>query len=175
MRAGRREGLEGRPANRIATACLAMAALGLGGCTLLSEYVENGFKIGPNYARPPVELPTRWLDDADRRVAVGEPNLACWWDVFGDPALTQLIQRAYSSNWALRAYALQVMSAEQQRRIAASELLPQAQSASMTYTHSQLSATGGSATGGAAFFAASLTPPSSAPPVNTPNTPIAGM
>jgi NodT family efflux transporter outer membrane factor (OMF) lipoprotein len=176
MRGRRRNRLDGRTASRVAVACLALAALGLGGCALVSEYVDNGFKVGPNYAPPAVPLPPKWIDeDRDPRVAIGAPNLACWWDVFGDPTLTELIHRSYSSNLTLRAYALQIMSAEQQRRIAASELLPQSQTAALSYTHSQVSATGGAATGATGFFGTGLTPPSSAPPVSTPNTPIAGM
>jgi NodT family efflux transporter outer membrane factor (OMF) lipoprotein len=172
----RRNGLRMQRASRMAVACLGVAiALGLGGCTLLSEYVENGFKLGPNYGRPPVELPEVWIDSGDPRVVVGQPDLACWWQVFNDPVLSELIARSYSSNLTLRAAGFQILAYQQQRRIAAAELLPQAQTGSFSYVHTQLSNTGGVAAGPTSFFGAGLAPPASAPPVSSPSTPIAGF
>ena len=90
--------------NRVLAACFGIAAaLTLGGCTVFSEYVNNGFKLGPDYSPPPVTLPEIWINHADPQVSVGTPNLACWWEVFGDPVVAQLIQRSYSSNLTLRA------------------------------------------------------------------------
>lgn len=162
---------------QVSLVCAAMvAAIALAGCTTtIPEYVHNGFKVGPNYARPATPLPPKWIDEGDPRVVIGSPNLACWWDVFGDPALAQLIQRSYSSNLTLRAAAFQIMASQEQRRIAASELLPQSQTASFSYTHSQASNTGGTATGPSGFFGTGLSPPASPPPVMTPSTPIAGL
>src|SRR5437016_3247953 len=79
----------------VLTLCLtASVALGQCGCTTgLVEYVRNGFKVGPNYQRPPVPLTLRWIDQENALVRVGEPNLATWWEVFNDPILTGLIQR----------------------------------------------------------------------------------
>ena len=162
--------------NRVLAACFGItAALTLGGCTVFSEYVNNGFKLGPNYSPPPVTLPEIWIDRADPQVSVGTPNLACWWEVFGDPVLAQLIQRSYSSNLTLRAAGFQILASQQQRRIAASELLPQSQSASASYLHAQVSNTGGASGGVISFFGSGLTPPTSPPPVTEPSTPIAGM
>ena len=28
----------------------------LSGCTSLTDYVHNGFKVGPNYAKPPAQV-----------------------------------------------------------------------------------------------------------------------
>jgi NodT family efflux transporter outer membrane factor (OMF) lipoprotein len=161
---------------RSAVACLAaVVVLGLGGCTLFSEYVENGFKVGPNYARPCIPAPTHWIDEADPRVAVGCPNLTTWWDVFGDPVLDELIRRAYSCNPTLRAHAYQILAAEEQRRIARTLVLPQSQTGSFAYTHTMISNTGGSAVGPAGFFGTGLAPSSTPPPVSVPSTPVAGM
>ena len=38
-------------------ALAAAAALGQSGCTTLSEWYHNGFKVGPNYEAPPAPLP----------------------------------------------------------------------------------------------------------------------
>jgi NodT family efflux transporter outer membrane factor (OMF) lipoprotein len=147
----------------------------LAGCAIFDEYIHNGFKVGPNYVPPPVPLSPRWIEEGDPRVSVGTPNLAEWWDVFGDPILADLVLRAYSDNRTLRAAAFQIMAAVEQRKIAASQLLPQAQTGSFTYTHSQASATGGAATGATGFFGTGLLPPNSPPPVTTPSTPVAGQ
>src|SRR2546429_1910787 len=40
----------------------------IGGCTSLSEYLQNGLKVGPNYGRPPAPVAQDWIDAADKRV-----------------------------------------------------------------------------------------------------------
>ena len=37
------------------------------GCTPLKEFVHNGFKVGPNYERPPAPLATEWIDARNPR------------------------------------------------------------------------------------------------------------
>jgi NodT family efflux transporter outer membrane factor (OMF) lipoprotein len=176
MQTSRRQGLPQGWMRRFAAESLAVVAIvDLGGCTLLSEYIDNGFKVGPNYSPPPAPLPPQWIDQADPRVSVGPPNLACWWEVFGDPVLADLVQRCYSSNLTLRAAGFQILATQEQRKIAASELLPQSQTAAFSYSHTEISNTGGAAAGPGAFFGTGLTPPSSPPPVSTPSTPIAGL
>ena len=43
-------------------------SLQTGGCTGLQAFVHNGFKVGPNYCRPPVPVARDWIDAADVRV-----------------------------------------------------------------------------------------------------------
>jgi NodT family efflux transporter outer membrane factor (OMF) lipoprotein len=176
MQTRRQNGQAMPSGSRVVAACLGMAAaLGLGGCTVLTQYLDNGFKVGPNYCPPPVPLTAKWIDESDAHVLIGSPNLACWWNVFGDPVLVDLIQRSYSSNLTLRAAGFQILASQEQRRIAASELLPQSQTASFSYLHSQASNTGGAAVGAAGFFGTGLAPSASPPPVIVPSTPIAGL
>lgn len=164
-------------AGRALLACVAAVfACGPGGCmTSLPAYVRNGFKVGPNYQRPPAPLSAKWIDDGDPRVRAGAPNLATWWDVFDDPVLTDLIRQAYSSNLTLRAAGYQILEAQQQRRIACSELLPQSQAAAFSYSHNEISTNGGAATGPTGFFGTGLAPPAIPVAVTTPATPIAGV
>ena len=49
-------------------------ALSLCGCTTLSEYVHNGFKVGPNYKRPPAPVAQHWIDAGDVRVRSEEAD-----------------------------------------------------------------------------------------------------
>jgi NodT family efflux transporter outer membrane factor (OMF) lipoprotein len=151
------------------------AALGLCGCTSsVSEYINNGFKVGPNYQKPPAPLTKKWIDENDPRVHQGDPNIAAWWDVFDDPILTGLLQRSYSRNLTLRAAAFQVLQAREQRAIALGEILPQAQSFALSYLHGMSSANG-AATGAGSAFGTTLAPSATLSPVSSGATPIAGV
>ncbi len=63
-----------RPRRRPAQAawgCLVrslIAALLAAGCTRPSEYVHNGFKVGPNYCPPDAAVAANWIDADDMRV-----------------------------------------------------------------------------------------------------------
>jgi NodT family efflux transporter outer membrane factor (OMF) lipoprotein len=141
----------------------------------LSEYIHNGFKVGPNYSRPATPVPSRWIDEGNARVHVGDPNLAAWWDVFDDPILTGLLQRAHSRNLTVRAAGFQILAAKEQRAIAIGELLPQTQGFSLQYTHSKASINQGSGVGFTSAFGTSLSPGAGLAPVPiAPSTPVAG-
>ena len=66
-----------------------MAAIALSGCTSLRDYVHNGFKVGPNYHRPPALVADHWIDAADQRLRNEHDNLCTWWQVMNDPLLNQ--------------------------------------------------------------------------------------
>jgi NodT family efflux transporter outer membrane factor (OMF) lipoprotein len=153
---------------------LAAIALGQAGCTALSEWVQNGFKVGPNYEPPSAPLPAQWIDANHRYARHGDPNLCSWWDVFDDPILTQLIHEAYSSNLTVRAAGSQILQAQIARYIAKSELLPQAQTAILSYTRSMLSRTGGTPPGPGPVFGTALSPASVISPVGTSSAPVTG-
>src|SRR5258708_1195872 len=68
------------------------------GCTTLKEYVHNGFKVGPNYGRPPAPVAPNWIDAADPRVRTESDDLNNWWTVFNDRVLDDLICSAYLLN-----------------------------------------------------------------------------
>ncbi len=154
----------------------ATTALGSCGCTTsLPEWFHNGLKVGPNYTPPPVPPLDGWIDQKDPKVHVGDPNLACWWDVFGDPILTKLLHDSYANNLTIRAAGMQIQAAQMQRLIALGELLPQSQNVALSYSRTQLSANGGNLAAVGQFFSTSLAPPATLTPVTTPNTPIAGV
>jgi NodT family efflux transporter outer membrane factor (OMF) lipoprotein len=140
----------------------------------LSEYFHNGFKVGPNYQRPPAPLTKAWIDEKDPRVRKGDPNIAAWWEVFDDPILTGLLERSYSRNLTLRAAAFQVLQARAQTAIALGQLLPQSQSYALQYLHGMTSANG-AATGAGSPFGASLAPSAALAPVTAGVAPIAGV
>jgi NodT family efflux transporter outer membrane factor (OMF) lipoprotein len=105
----------------------AIGALALCGCTSLQDYVHNGFKVGPNYKRPPAPVAEHWIDAADKRVRSEETDAARWWTAFNDPLLDELVQTAYRQNLTLREAGFRVLQARAELGIAVGELFPQTQ------------------------------------------------
>src|SRR5438105_1687528 len=60
-----------------ATGCLVLVASQCG-CTPLTEYIHNGFKVGPNYQKPPAPVAPTWIDAADQRVRTECDDLSKW-------------------------------------------------------------------------------------------------
>ena len=115
---------------------LALLATGLqliAGCTGPREYIRNGFKVGPNYAKPAAAIAPNWINDADQRVRNEEDNLAGWWTVFGDPTLNELIVRANSQNLTLREAGFRILAARAQFGFAVGNMFPQYQAAEGGY------------------------------------------
>src|SRR5437870_5228596 len=86
----------------------------LSGCTSVSEYIHNGFKVGPNYVQPPAPVAPNWIDAADVRVRKDSDDLSQWWKVFNDPVLDDLICHAYRQNISLREAGFRVLQARAQ-------------------------------------------------------------
>ena len=106
----------------------------LSGCTTIGEYIDNGFKVGPNYKRPPAPVAEHWIDAGDVRVRSQEPDDSHWWTVFNDPVLNDLIQTAYRQNLTLREAGFRVLQARAQLGIAVGQLFPQSQVMDGDYT-----------------------------------------
>jgi multidrug efflux system outer membrane protein len=93
----------------------AIAALALTGCVK-----------GPNYTRPPVDVPQAYHGPdqtlaADKLESLGN---AQWWTVFQDPELQKLVRIALERNFDLRIAASRVMQAQQGVIIARSGQFP---------------------------------------------------
>src|SRR5262245_22184057 len=69
-----------------------IAAAGLiSGCTGPGEWIQNGFKVGPNYQKPPAPVASEWIDSRSPGVNVTSGELCNWWTVFRDPVLNGLV------------------------------------------------------------------------------------
>jgi NodT family efflux transporter outer membrane factor (OMF) lipoprotein len=124
----------------IRTAVLVALALGLSGCTPFREYVHNGFKVGPNYTRPPAPVAEHWIDAADVRVRSEATDDSAWWTVLNDPILNNLIETAYRQNLTLREAGFRVLQARAQLGIAVGTFFPQSQQAQGQYSRIAISA-----------------------------------
>jgi NodT family efflux transporter outer membrane factor (OMF) lipoprotein len=109
------------------------------GCTSWREYVHNGFKVGPNYQKPPAPVAKDWIDANDQRVRTASDNLSKWWTVFNDPVLHSLICYAYGQNLSLRVAGMRVLEARAQLAIDTGNLLPQTQTATGDFKWNGLS------------------------------------
>ena len=92
---------------------IALLALGLSGCAGL---------VRTDYQRPQVELPAQWTvqpDSGDKVLAAGQ-----WWQVFNDPLLNELIEKALQTNNDLAAATIKVRKARLQAGLEATSLTP---------------------------------------------------
>ncbi len=118
---------------------LPILAVCMTGCTSLSEYIHNGFKVGPNYGTPPASVAPKWIDAADVRVRSDSDDLSQWWKVFNDPVLDDLICNSYRQNLTLREAGFRVMQARAEYGITVGEIFPQTQTISGSYNRSATS------------------------------------
>ncbi|MGI6418968.1 MAG: efflux transporter outer membrane subunit [Thermoguttaceae bacterium] len=115
--------LRGKPPLALAFA----AVLLLGGCTSPREYLDNGFKVGPNYSRPQAPVAEHWIDEADQRLREDSQIPCRWWTVLKDPVLDGLIVQASTQNLTLRQAGFRILEARAQLGIARGDVFPQQQ------------------------------------------------
>ena len=80
------------------------------------EWVRNGFKVGPNYCRPPAPVAEDWIEA--KNASVQNRHLQDWWQVFQDAPLNALVDTAYEQNLNLRIAGTRVLEARAQQAIA---------------------------------------------------------
>ena len=85
-----------RPRRWLAQVGLAGAVFLNGGCVTTGplDYIRNGFKVGPNYCRPPAPVASEWIEAKDSRVVSRHLEYGAWWTVFQDPTLDELVRIA---------------------------------------------------------------------------------
>ena len=93
--------------------------------------------VGPAYRRPDVSAPARW-DSAGGRFEAGAPVELTWWEAFGEPRLTSLVQRAARHNHDVRVAQARLLEARAAHQAAFGALLP-AFGVGASYRRSELS------------------------------------
>ncbi|MBI2806309.1 MAG: efflux transporter outer membrane subunit [Planctomycetes bacterium] len=119
--------------------CFVVLIAWLSGCTSVSGFVRNGFKVGPNFQTPPASVAPRWIDAADMRVRSETDDLSQWWKVFDDPVLDDLICHAYRQNLTLREAGFRVMEARAEYGVVVGGFFPQSQTISGGYNRNATS------------------------------------
>lgn len=123
----------------LALAGLALAVPILSSGCGLARWMTNGFKVGPEYVEPEVSVAERWIDYEDPRVDGEETDLARWWEVFEDPVLNEIVEKAYAQNLTLKAAAERIAGSRARRDVAFGNLFPQEQEAVGGYSYNSLS------------------------------------
>ncbi len=103
------------------------------------DYVQNGFKVGPNYCRPPAPVAPDWIEAKDPKVESRHVLYGDWWNVFQDATLNSLIHTAYEQNLNLRIAGTRVLEARAQQAIAVGNIFPQTQQMTGEYSRIGLS------------------------------------
>jgi NodT family efflux transporter outer membrane factor (OMF) lipoprotein len=119
---------------------VAFVAILMSGCGSLRYWWNNNHMVGPNYCRPNAAVAENWNDIDSVRIDTSCEIDSCWWHVFNDPDLNLLIEQIKSQNLSLKAACQRIREARHLRQIAAANLLPQSQSASAGFAHTQNSA-----------------------------------
>lgn len=109
------------------------------GCTHWREYVNNGYKVGPQYSRPPAPVAEDWIDKSDNRVSRNLSEHRDWWKVFNDPHLDRLVCLAADQNLTLREAGYRVLASRAELGVAVGRFFPQEQSVNLGFTQTALS------------------------------------
>ena len=106
-----------------------LVTVALGGCspTAGSHGILGALRrleVGPDYARPATEMPERFRGQPESIDPASLADLP-WWEVFGDPALQQLVREALQHNYDLETAVARVEQFHAQVGVAAADLYPQ--------------------------------------------------
>lgn len=93
---------------------------------LVAASVLTGCAVGPDYSRPTMPLPARYLGAAvvEQRHADSDADLATWWTGFGDAQLSRYIMLALEQNLDLAQASARVLQARAGLGAANAALLP---------------------------------------------------
>jgi NodT family efflux transporter outer membrane factor (OMF) lipoprotein len=93
---------------------------------LLVAGLSAGCAVGPDYVRPDVPMPERFLGQkaVDQRHAAARADLLAWWMGFGDPQLTRFVTLALEQNLDLAQASARVRQARAGLGAANAALLP---------------------------------------------------
>ncbi|MEO6291685.1 MAG: TolC family protein [Burkholderiaceae bacterium] len=93
---------------------------------LMVTSLFTGCAVGPDYARPNMSLPERFLGQAavDQRQTTASADLLVWWAGFGDPQLTRFVTLALEQNLDLAQASARVAQARAGFGAANAALLP---------------------------------------------------
>jgi multidrug efflux system outer membrane protein len=88
--------------------------------------LATGCAVGPDYHRPAAEVPPSWQPEVPwHEAAPGDTTLkGNWWELFQDPQLNPLVEKALASNQNLQVAAARLQQAQAQLTIARSALFP---------------------------------------------------
>ncbi len=120
---------------------LAVLTLLATGCTSTRQWWQNGFKVGPDYRRPPAPVADEWIDAGNPLLESEAADYSYWWAVFDDPVLNELEETAGRQNLPLRSAGMRILEARARLAIARGNLWPQQQQAYGDFSRNEASRT----------------------------------
>jgi multidrug efflux system outer membrane protein len=96
------------------------------GSTCCAAIAASGCAVGPDYHKPPADVPAAWHEEAPWHEASPSDGAlkGDWWRLFQDETLNPLVERALAGNQSLALAAARLDQARDQVSVAASELYP---------------------------------------------------
>jgi len=91
---------------------------------LLAATSVTACAVGPNYRRPPVQVPEAFYGGEPAAAEARSLADLPWWDVFQDPVLKQLVEEALKNGFDARLAAARVEEARALYGVAKGDLLP---------------------------------------------------
>src|SRR5438445_9229188 len=98
--------------------------------TILIAGLVTGCKVGPNYHKPVVQIPSAYRDLSENKQAEAQVSSYAdlpWWQVFRDPRLQELIRTALKQNYDLQLATERINAARAQLTLTRSNQFPQVQ------------------------------------------------
>ena len=99
----------------------------------------TGCAVGPDYIKPEVPEPQKWLEENDPLIKSEPADFGQWWTVLNDPVLDTLVDIASQQNLSIRIAGLRILEARARLGIAIGDLYPQSQAVGGSYTYTTVS------------------------------------
>ncbi len=106
-----------------------LGALGIIAAATACSWLIQGCAVGPDFKKPEMRLPQGWIEAPPKAPAAasgekGQRELARWWEIFQDPMLSSLVERAVESNLDLKVAETRIAQARALRAAATGSLGP---------------------------------------------------
>ncbi len=98
-----------------------------------------GCIVGPDYIRPEVPEPQKWLEEKNPSIKSESADFDHRWTVFNDPVIDRLVKMASEQNLSLRLAGIRILEARAQLGIAIGDFYPQSQSVGGSYSYTDAS------------------------------------
>jgi len=81
--------------------------------------------LGPDYKQPELDVPDIWQSRAVQGIDKGQASIQTWWEILGDPVLTDLLGRAEAANLNLEIAVARIRESRASYRISKSDWWPE--------------------------------------------------
>ena len=109
------------------------------GCTSLSQWWHNGWKVGPNYKPATADVACNWKETETPYLEACSTINPCWWGTFEDPQLNELMRMLHRQNLSLKEAMFRIEEAQALRAVAVGNLFPQQQNIGSSYARQMTS------------------------------------